>query len=341
MAATALRYVVTQPFTISYEKNGKQTVDVVPGDVVLFDGFNFQVGDTTGISASLKVVVREGEWLVLDEGQEAPVLHERPVVTASRAYTATGGQQIEMSDPVEDRNLYQGRMQAPAKPDDLGTIVRQYEEQTEKNGTIITDDMADVRREVKVQNVDMVEVAKVSGQSKNAATSASGAVSLREETSTAKRPVVQGQRMAKQTAPTPAQRDYRHIQVDAGAQGVEVSRVSDRSDATMMKQASEGDKRPVVQHQTVAKATKPQAPKRVDVGSSTKAAVVQMQEATVVAKVREDANSVASKDGIRSTLTVRPNDEMSVGEATSTSAEGGVELADNGDLDVSDLLQDA
>ena len=60
-------------------------------------------------------------------------------------------------------------------------------------------------------------------------------------------------------------------------------------------------------------------------------------EVTVVGTVRDEFQ-VASKDGIKSTMTVRASDDMSEGTVTSSSAEGGVELSGGDDLDVGDLL---
>jgi len=346
--ATA-RYAVTQPFSISYEKNGtKQSIDVAPGDIMSYDGVNFSIGETAGVSTSLRVVIKEGEWVErLDDGvDEVPEenLKAKPTVNPTRTYNATGGQQIEMSDPAEDKSLYQGRRTAPATPDDLNSIVQQYEQGTEKNGTtMITDDMSDIKREVKVEIPDVREVAQVRASARNAAQTSSGAVTLRNDKPEPKRQVVQGTRMAKQTAPDQTPQTYKHIKVDSQAAGVEVARVSDRSDHTMMKRAAEGDKRQVVQHQTEVKRVSQGTPKRTDVGSSTQAAVERQRdvapEVTVVSTVRDEA-TVVSRDGIKSTMTVRPTDEISVGEVTSTSADGGVELSDN-DLDVSDILKDA
>jgi hypothetical protein len=345
------KYVVTQPFTISYE-NGKQTIDVSEGDVILFDGFNFQVGDVTGMSAALKVVVRAGEWVVPDEeGMEPPELHSKPVVTLARSYNATGGVQVEMSDPASDMSIYQGRRTAQTAPgDELGEIVQQYERETEKAGTtMVSSDMSDIDQEVtrptpKVEIQEVREVAQVSDSAKKAAQTSSGVVTLREPAAEQKRPVVQGQRMAKQTAPSQPAEGYRHIKVDSQSSGVEVMKVTDRSDSAMMKRTAATEKRQVVQHQTVAKATSRPASQRTDVGSSTQATVEKMKvepvaEVTVVSKVRDEhVNEV--RDGIKSTMTVRASDEFGDGQVTSTSADG-ISLSGGDDLDVSDILQDA
>jgi hypothetical protein len=344
--AESARYVVTQPFTISYEKNGKQSIDVSPGDVIDFDGVNFSIGDVSGASSSLRVVVREGEWLRIEDGSTPLDLNAKPTVSPTRTYNATGGQQVEMSDPAADRNLYQGRHQGGSQSEkSLGDTVREYEEGTEKAGTtLVTDDMSDIHREVKVTTMDVREVAKVTDKGKNAAQSSSGVVSLRQSAPEGKRKVVQGVSMAKQTAPDKSPQGYKHIKVDSVAAGVVVGKVTDRSAATMNKKATEGEKRPTVTHQTVVKTTSRPASTRGDIGSSTQAAVVKQMdvapEVTVVSTVREEFE-VVSKDGIKSTMTVRPSDEISVGEVTSTSAEGGVELSGGDDLDVSDILQNS
>jgi len=348
------KYVVTEPFTISYE-NGKQTVSVDAGDVIVFDGFNFSFGDVSGMSASLKTVVKAGEWVSLiddgsdgsDGGDAAPVLHQKPMVSPTRTYNATGGVQMEMSDPAQDINLYRGRNEGAAvqePSDDLGKLVEQYEKQTEKNGaTVMTSDMADIRTEVtrpapKVIIQDVREVAKV--QDTKTQTS-SGAVTA-PQAKEAKRPVVHGQKMAKQTAPTPAPDNYKHLKVDSRATGTVVSKVTDRSDATMNKRVAGDKTRKVVQHQSVAKTTSRPTSTRTDVGSSTQAGVERQADSSpevMVVSTVQDEFVTASKDGIKSTMTVRASDEMSDGAVTSTSSDG-VELADNGDLDVADLLRD-
>jgi len=343
MAGSA-RYVVTQPFTISYERNGtKQGLDVSRGDVVEFDGVNFRVGDVSGPAPSLRAVVKEGEWLHLEDGSE-PQVFDKPPVQPTRTYNATGGTQIEMSDPAADRDLYRGRQNAqPEKT--LGETVREFEEGTEKaDTTIVTDDMSDIRKEVKIETMDVREVARVRGTGPNAATSSAGIVTTRKASSDKHLKVEQGTTMAKQTAPNRGAQGYKHLKVDQAAAGVEVSKVSDRSDSTMRKQASEGDKRPVVSHQTVVKKTSRPASTKTDVSSSTQAAVEKMKqepaaapEVTVVGTVRDEFQ-VASKDGIKSTMTVRASDDMSEGTVTSSSAEGGVELSGGDDLDVGDLL---
>jgi len=108
MAAVAKMYVVTQPFTLTYD-NGKQTVDAMEGDIITYDGFHFTLGDITSVSPALKTVVRAGEWVsLLEEDQDdvepqgQPKLHSKPVVAPTRTYNATGGVPIDMSDPVED-----------------------------------------------------------------------------------------------------------------------------------------------------------------------------------------------------------------------------------------------
>lgn len=355
--AALVKYVVTQPFTVSYE-NGKQSLDLREGDLIEYDGLNFSVGDVEGVSSSLKVVVRAGEWLsqVEEEGfyddeepAKQPVLHHKPVVMPTRTYNATGGVQVEMSDPAQDNGLYEGRRARSSQEDDLGTIVKQYEEGTERAGTtMITSDEGDIRREVesrpqlKVMIPDVQEVARVSKRA-GTAESRSGVVTASAEKST-RRSVVQSQTMAKQTAPEQRPDGYRHLKVDTQATGTVVAGVTDRSDRAMATRTAQVDERKVVEHQKVVKKTNRPALQKVDVGSSTKAAVesqrVETQDVKVVGKVKDEFVN-ASRDGITSTMTVRSSDELGDGSVTSSSTDIGVELYGGDDLDVSDILQDA
>ena len=349
--ASMQKYVVTQPFTISFGK--KESVTVSSGDVIMFDGVNFQVGQqATGTSTSLKSVIAAGEWVTLvaedDQSDGSGVeLHPKPVVTPSRTYNATGGQQVEMSDPGNERDLGQGRRHGQGSEKNLSAVVEAYEKQAEQTAPIIvSNDEEDIKKEVKVMYPDVREVSKVSDSALKAAQTSSGVVSLREETPTTKAKVVQGVRMAKQTAPTQVAGSYKHISVDAQATGTVVAPVSDRSDETMLKQAttSAPARAKVVRHQTIAKKTGYKAPQRIDIGSSTKAAVVQhgdtAAEVSVVGQVKE-SSEVLSKEGIKSTLSVGAEQGISAGPVTTGSADGGVELASSDDLDVSDILDNA
>lgn len=348
----AAKYVVTQPFTINFEKNGmRQVVSVEPNDVILFDGVNFMVGNTQGSSPSLKAVIRDGDWVHpiddKDGSGSAVKIQEKPVVSPARTYNATGGVQIEMSDPVEDNNLYMGRSHNSQRgaddADDLTSAVRNYEEQSGK--IEVVDDMSDIREETrttpKITTQDIREVAKVRGSARKAAQTSSGAVSTRDKTDDSKKSVVRGTRMAKQTAPSKSPDGYKHINVDSSATGVEVSKVSDRSDASMKRTGATGDERQVVDHQKDVKSVSVPSSKKTVVGSSTQATVEKMAdvqpEVTVVSTVKDEFET-ASKDGIKSTLTVKSSDDMSIGEATSTSTDA-VELSGDLDIDVNDLLE--
>lgn len=335
MANRMKSYIVTQPFSISYE-NGKQSLDVGPGDMIDYDGVNFQVGDVRGASSSLKVVVREGEWLqeTDEEGEEDPELHDRPVVTPARHYNAMGGRQVEQSDPAVEADFYEGRARgrgasAQVETDDLGQIVRQYEDQSYAKGNQpkVQSDMEDIRQEARAQVSDARVAATVSDETREAAESSDGAIALAEEIEERHLPVEEGQRVVKETVPPPQTQgqERKHLVVEGEAGGVEVAKVSDRSPKARAKANAEARKRQVVQQNTVVKKASTPASKKgtVSAPNSPQVEVVGNPEAQEVAKVTKRPEDVMTKGGMTSTL-------------TSGSADEGIDLGD--DLDVSDIL---
>lgn len=329
------RYIVTQPFSISYE-GGKQNLEVGPGDMIDYDGVNFQVGDVRGSSSSLKVAVREGEWLQEadgDEEAEDPDMHDRPVVNPARTYNAMGGRQVEQSDPAIEQNFYKGRTgrgagAARVETDDLGQIVREYESQSYSDkDTVVQSDMDDIRGEIRAQNGDARVAATVSESTRQAAESSDGAITLAEDIEEGHLPVVEGQRVVKETAPPPepAEKGRKHLVVEGEAGGVEVAKVTDRGPKARAKQNAEARKRQVVQQNTVAKKASTPASKKgtVSAPNSPQVEVVGNPEAREVAKVTRRPEEDMSKGAMRSKL-------------TSGSADEGIDLGD--DLDVSDIL---
>jgi len=339
MASRMKRYVVTEPFSISYE-GGKQTVEVGPGDIVDFDGVNFEVGDIRGASSALKTVVREGEWVQRedeDEEAEDPELRSRPKVTPARTYNAMGGVQVEQSDAAVERDHYKGRTASSRRvdTDDLGQIVRDYEEKSYAGKeTQVTDDMADIEAESGVERADPRVARQVSQKTKDAAESSDGAIALREAIDEKHLPVEEGQRVVKRTtaaAPPEQPAERKRLVVEGDAGGVEVAKVTDRSPkAQAAKNAT--DRRKVVQQNTVVKKASTPASKKGVVSSpnSPHIEVIGNPEAQVVAKVTRRPEEKMSKGGMTSTLTSGSADDAD-----------SIELADvssGSDIDVSDLL---
>lgn len=336
MANRMKRYVVTQPFSISYE-GGKQNLEVGPGDTIDYDGVNFQVGDVRGSSSSLKVAVREGEWLQEVDGDEEEVeeseMHDRPVVNPARTYNAMGGRQVEQSDPAIEQNFYSGRRGRSAgaandRNDELGQIVRDYEKQSYSDKkTIVQSDMDDIREEVRAQEGDARVASTVSKKTREAAESSDGAITVAEENKEGHLPVVEGQRVVKETAPSPKpnEKGRKHLVVDGEAGGVEVAKVTDRSPKAAAKKNAENRKKQVLKQNTVAKKASTAAQKKGTVSSpnSPQVEVVGNPEAQVVGKVKKRTEENMSKGGMTSKMTSGP-------------AEDGIDLVD--DLDVSDIL---
>jgi hypothetical protein len=347
--ADSQKYVAVANFSLNLD-NGTKQIDVKKGDEMMFDGLYVECRGEKGAARSLAKVV--GDWIKPTNGT-VPAVAPVPAMTPSKTRNATGGRILESSEVSQDLDTLQQQkyetseqMQQSSNAE-LRKLVDQYENTPSPTHITsrTTDDMADMRKEARVQvdNYDEQEVAKVSAAAKNGSEKANSEVTVdKQEKKKAtvvshEEKVVKKTNYSKRAEETPQRKP---LKVDKDGSGVEVRKV--KSAATHnndVKSSTAESRREVVSEQDAVIETNYGAGKRTVVSSSTqtqlesdiimKTAVDKprreviaeaSQEGVVVRKVSKiPEEDLRTQDGITSRVTVSSGGEESDGEVTFSS----------------------
>lgn len=359
-------YAATAEFLLTLN-NGEETVNVVPGDVVIFDGLKVECKGKTGVAKPFSSIIREGAWVkqvsedkAAELSQKAAIIQERKLAEIEAANTpksrnATGDKILENSDAASDP--YAPKKNMDKDYAELQSLVEDYEKETFEGKT-------------KVISSDDEIVAEVSEAAKRASTSNSSGVEIDDQPKHKRTVVSHEQTVAKETHYNdPLESDTKKrkkLEVESDGDGVVVKKVSTPAinKNEIDKDTKIREKSEVSYEEGVVKETSYDEQKHTDVGSSTQAQTVQNptkssskkastegtskksksldQEAVVVGKVRK-TSSTKTEGGITSEVSVGSN-EGSDGEAEFSSSGDGVDVGEvqvgSGSTPVKDISTD-
>lgn len=347
--ADSQKYVAVANFSLNLD-NGAKQLDVKRGDEMMFDGLYVECRGEKGAARSLAKVV--GEWIKPVNGV-APVVAPVPTMTPSKTRNATGGRIVESSEVSQDLDTLQQQkyetseqMQQSSNAE-LRKLVDQYENTPPPTHITsrTTDDMADMRKEARVQvdNYDEQEVAKMSASAKTGSERANSEVTVDKQEKKKATVVSHEEKVVKKTAYNKKAEEStqrKPLKVDKDGSGVEVRKVkSAATHSNDVKSSTAESRREVVSEQDAVIETNYGAGKRTVVSSSTqtqlesdiimKTAVDKprreviaeaSQEGVVVRKVSKiPEEDLRTQDGITSRVTVSSGGEESSGEVTFSS----------------------
>jgi len=347
-------YVAIQDFSLSLD-NGKNTLNVKRGETLEFDGLNVIIRGQSGVARPLAKVI--GEWIIPSTQKVTKVKNK----LARPSRNATAGRVIEhsdfSSDPLNVVQKYQD--------DSLEELIKNYEVPQK---TVITDDLSDARKEVKIINDDDREVMKVSAVDKTK-TNTNG-VEIEDIEEKEKVLLSQDGMVVKETnyEKKEEERKPSRLQVDTESEGKVVRKTSSGKSKKEKIDVSTLPESEVIETDVDVTETSYPAVQTTEVGSSTQAHIegqktrkkrakkvakstpkietiidTNGQDASVVRKVSDKASSTVNyDDGIVSKVTVGASGEMEVGEATFSSNQAEdpeVSITSEGD-NLSDLIKE-
>jgi len=336
------KYVAVANFSLNLD-NGTKQLQIRVGDEMMFDGYQVECKGQSGQAYSLSKVI--GEWIQPANGHTV-IKSSAPMIDPSqRTRNATGGRAIEDSDVAHDLDV---RSQQESSHEELTRLVTQYENTPPPThiSQRTTDDMADMRKEsrVQVENHDAQEVAKVSSTEKtNAPVKNTSGVEIQDQKSRKTTVISNEERVVKKTAynkKPEAPAEHKHLKVDKEGSGVEVRKVkSPTTHRNDVKTSTAESRREVSVEQDAVIETDYGTGTPTEVGSSTQAQIEHQralgrpttavkrqviaeasQDGVVVRKVSKmDEENMSTRDGITSRVTVSAGGELDAGEVTFSS----------------------
>jgi hypothetical protein len=367
--AEAQKFVAIADFGLNLDNGDKvKQFGVRVGEELTFDGLYVEYKGEKGSARSLSKVI--GEW-IKPVGASIPV--GAPVSTGPilKTRNATGGRILEASDVSVDSDTIQQQRDSnntiqASSNEELKRLVAQYDKPAPVAhiSERITDDLTDLRNEVKAQKAsrlivedqDAQEVAKVSSAAKTGSEKKNVTVTVEAQPKSKSATVSHEQRVAKKTdykKEASSSDSYKHLKIDKEGSGVEVRKVSapavSRND---VKSSTAESRKDVISEQDAVIETNYGKGKSTVVSSSTQTRLEQdvimktetspvaskrlnvikeaSQEGVVVRKVSKIAEAdVTTQDGITSKLTVSSGGEESSGEVTASS---------NSDIDIGEVV---
>jgi hypothetical protein len=375
-------YVAVTEFSVNVN-NGESEIRAKYGDLIEFDGLSVRAKDVEGQARSFGKVIREGSWVKPIAPEKVGLLKQRiaakqrpesPLgnIGPDKNRNLTGGKIVENSDVSSTKIAKQNQTDK-----ELQDLVNQYEVESYPDShddvnkrniqeTKVEQNVPD--KPIKVIDDDAAIVAQVS---ESASTDAEGkntaGVELGDIVEEATAVVSDEERVVKATnySNKEASDDgQKKLQVDSDGDGVVVAKTSvpavNKNEVNKDTKVDE-DSLQVSKEENVVKATSYEEEGSTDVGSSTKAGVVEKKKTTrkrtvkkatkatkadidsqdgVVVKKVSKTKDLETSDGITVKTTVGKNEESDSDVTFSSGGDGieGVEAVVSGsDIPVTDL----